>query len=392
MADDENRMAMSGPAKSYLFLKFIIPTLLGIFLFLTPLTVGGKQTIVIGVLTDFMRAPLEPFVLEIVVFVVVLGAIGSGYFVLRKPDWRYARPVLHAICHSTPVWFFIRSIGAVAGLMVYFQVGPELVWGADTGRTVFMNIGVPVFFIFVAACFLLPLLTDYGFMEFVGAMLRRPFAFLFRLPGRSAIDATASFVSASSVGLLITINQYNRGYYTAREAAAVATNFSVVSVPFSLVVADVAGLSHMFFTWYLVVLAACLLCALITVRIPPLIWLPNQYNPTAGKQIHEDFSDSESAFKTGVDQALGRAARAPSPRQFVKNGWLSSLDVVFGVIGPAMAITTLATIIAVHTPVFDVISWPIYYVLEVVGLPEAQAAAPGFVVGFLDMFMPALVA
>ena len=33
------------------------------------------------------------------------------------------------------------------------------------------------------------------------------------------------------VGVLITLQQYERGYYTAREAATICTNFSVVSVP-----------------------------------------------------------------------------------------------------------------------------------------------------------------
>ena len=57
-----------------------------------------------------------------------------------------------------------------------------------------------------------------------------------------------------------------------------------------------------------------------------------------------------------------------------------------------MAIATSTAIVVFHTPVFEIISYPIFWLLRVVQLPEASAAAPGFVVGFLDQFMPALIA
>ncbi|WP_262695941.1 YjiH family protein [Kordiimonas aquimaris] len=378
--------------KIWLLLKFLLPTLIGILLFLTPITYGGKQTILMAIITDFLRAPLEPILLGFIVSVVALGAVGSGIYVIFKPNWQEEQPSLYAAFHATPAWLFIRTLGAVIGLMVYFQIGPEFVWSIATGQTVFIEIGAAVFFILLVACMLMPFLTDYGFMEFVGVLLRKPFSMLFNLPGRAAIDATASLVSAASVGMLITINQYEKGFYSARQSASVATNFSIVSIPFSLAIAEVAGLGHLFFTWYLVVIAACLICAVITVRIPPLARIPDTYNGSVGKQIHEDTMPEASLFTTSLQNAMRRAENAPGPIQFIKNGWYASLDVVFGVIGPAMAITTIATILAVHTEIFSTLSLPIYYILDAINLPEAQTAAPGFIVGFLDQFMPALVA
>lgn len=380
------------PISKVNLIKFLLPSLVGILLFLTPITYDGKQTIAMATLTNWLRVPLEPFLLEIIVGIVVIAAIGSGYFIAAKPDWQKTHPSLYAIGHTTPIWFFIRLVGAVIGVMVYFKIGPEFVWSAATGQTVFIDIGSVIFFIFLVACMLMPFLTDYGFMEFIGALLRKPFAILFKLPGRAAIDATASLVSAAAVGMLITINQYERGYYSARQSSVVATNFSIVSVPFSLAIAEVSGIGHMFFTWYLVVILACLICALITVRIPPLSRIPDAYYEPVGKQLHEEAEDNVSLITWSLQSAVKRAATAPGPIQFIKNGWYSSLDVVFGVIGPAMAITTIATILSVHTPIFNYLSLPVYYVLDALSVPEASAAAPGFIVGFLDQFMPALVA
>ena len=372
--------------------KFVLTSLIGILVFLTPIEHAGQQTVFIGVITNWIRQPLEPYLLGIVVAIIVISAIGGSYYLMAKPDWRKSHVFLHAICNVTPVWLFLRFAGAAAGLMVFFEIGPELVWGASTGRLVFVDIGTAMLVIFVTACMLMPFLTEFGLMEFIGTLARKVFERLFNLPGRSAIDATASFVAAASVGLLITINQYERGYYSARESAAVATNFSVVSIPFSLVVADVAGVDHIYFTWYLTVIVACLICALITVRVPPLSRMPDTYYAPVGKQIHEVVRKDTSLLGWSLHEAMERARSAPGPRDFVRNGTRSFLDVAFGVIGPAMALATATAIVVFHTPVFDILSYPVFWILELAQVPEAKSAAPGFIAGFFDQFVPALVA
>ena len=53
---------------------------------------------------------------------------------------------------------------------------------------------------------------------------------------------------------------------------------------------------------------------------------------------------------------------------------------------------TLALIISTYTPFFKWISYPMGMYLKVLGVPEAFAAAPATLVGFTDMFIPALLA
>lgn len=54
-------------------------------------------------------------------------------------------------------------------------------------------------------------------MEFIGVLVQPIMRPVFKTPGRSAIDAVASFVGSYSLGLLITNRVYKEGKYTARE-------------------------------------------------------------------------------------------------------------------------------------------------------------------------------
>jgi len=374
-----------------LYFKSLGFSMLGILLFLMPIEFNGNQTVLIGVITHFLKANLSGVLLEAVVAVTIISTLGGAYYLLFQPDWKQTRPSLYSICHTNLPWFVMRLIGGIVGLLVYFQWGPEVISGETTGQTVFIDIGIPTLIIMSLAGFLMPFLTDFGFMEFVGTIVRKPFKVLFRLPGRSAIDATASFVGSSTLGVLITVGQYETGMYSRREAVAVATNFSVVSLPFSLVIANTANLDHIFFVWYGTAILACIFCALIMVRIPPLSTIPDSYYKD--KKIHEEIEQSDcSLFKWSILQAMERTSKVPSARKLLFKAWNSSLDLVFGIIPPCMAVATIASILVFHTNFFVVLAYPIELFLNLINLPEAEAAAPGFLVGFLDQFMPALVA
>jgi nucleoside recognition membrane protein YjiH len=330
--------------------------------------------------------------LEIIVALITLSAIGSVFCQLRKPNWGESHPTLHSMFQVTTPWLLLRTLAAGMGISVYTGVGPAALLAADTGPMLFPLIGSAVLFALFVSYFLMPFLTDFGLLEFVGTMIRRPFEYLFTLPGRAAIDATSSLVSAASVGLILTINQYEDGLYSSREAASVATNFSIVSLPFTLIVAETAGLQHIYFSWYLTVLAATLVCAAIMVRIPPLVRIPDQYFGAAGKRVHEEKGANVSNFRWGLKQAVARAADADSPLGIIKHAWRGSMITIFNVLGPGVAIAVLAAILAFHTPVLGYFAWPIQLLLEAMSLPEAAKVAPGFLIGFFDQFTPAVIA
>lgn len=177
-----------------------------------------------------------------------------------------------------------------------------------------------------------------------------------------------------------------------REASVIVTNFSVVSVPFVVLTANVAGISDYVFQLYGAMIFICVLCAIVTPKLPPLRNLPNKYYPPVGKQIQEAVSDSGSTYKWALEQALKRAKTSPGPTQMLKNGSHSLINLFFTMMPAAMTIEFLALAIYHHTEVFHFIATPIVPILELLAIPNAYEAAPGVLVGLLDQFVPAIIA
>jgi nucleoside recognition membrane protein YjiH len=260
------------------------------------------------------------------------------------------------------------------------------------GGAVFVGIAVNVLPIYIFASLLMPLLTDFGFMEFAGTLARPVFRRVFRLPGRSAIDAVTSFVGAASIGLLITIGQYNRGNYTARQACVIATNFSVVAIPFALVVASVAGIGHLFVGWYGFVVLACLIAALITPRLPPLSNKAQVYISGLVDSGPDATRVAQSLISEAWDRAMERASSSPGVRDYFAAALTNMMFFIFSVMAAGMALATLAALVTFHTPIFTWLGYPFITVLELVQLPDATAASPALFAGFLDQYIPAIVA
>ena len=350
------------------------------------------MTIVIDIAKNWIKYLMGDYGLHVVVGVTVITCFLTLLGTLFRVHWIQTRPTFKELFDVPLIWLLIRLLGMSFGLIYFFQVGPAALMSDEIGGAVFVDIGINVIGVYIAACILLPLLTDFGFMEFGGTLARPLFRKVFQLPGRAAIDAASSFVGASSIGLLITIGQYNGGNYTARQASIIATNFSVVSIPFCLVIASVSGISHHFIAWYGFVVIACLLAASITPRLPPLSGKADVYVGGATSSNHKVMEGSHSLLSEAWQRALQRAETGPGVRQFFASGISNLMFFLFTVFTAAMALATMAVLVVFNTPVFTWLTMPLVPLLELAQLPEAANAAPGILSGFLDQFTPAIIA
>lgn len=369
-----------------------MPSFLGMLIFLVPVPWNGNLTIVIGIVTGWVKAMMGDHGVHIVVGLTVITSILTVLGTTGRVGWINRHSGLKELFDVPYTWLALRLVGTAFGLVYLFQFGPELLKSEAIGGAIFEGIGVNSLSIYIGACLLLPLLTDFGVMEFAGTLARPVFRKVFRLPGRSAIDAVTSFVGSSSIGLLITIGQYDHRNYTAREASVIATNFSIVSIPFSLVVATVAGIEELFISWYGVVVLACLVAAFITPRLPPLSRKADTYVDGEQKTATHDTPDSDSLLGEAWGKALERAETAPGIRVFLITGLTNLMFFTFSVITAAMALATFAALLTFHTPIFTWLSYPFIALLELAQLPDAAAAAPGLFSGFVDQYMPAITA
>lgn len=371
--------------------KFLIPSLIGALLFLVPVSYNGEITIGVGILASYLQTTFGEWIPAFILFLLGLSAVASLIATAAKPAFVRSSPFLRGLFITGPVGLLVRAIAFVFGIMAFYEIGPEAIASRNTGGVVLYDLAPVLLTWFLFAGILLPLLVEFGLMEFVGTLLNKIMRPLFTLPGRSSIDTMASWMGAAPVGVLVTMKQYDEGYYTKREASVIATTFSIASIAFSLVVANVIGIGHLFVPFYIAVSVACLVAAIIMPRIPPLSRKEDTYFEAVGKQIDDTVPEGVSLVKWGYQEACLKASKASGPKTLVQSGTQTVLDIWLGLIPLVMALGTLALMIAEYTPIFRIISYPLIPVLTLFGLPEAAEAAPTFLVGFADMFLPAVL-
>lgn len=142
----------------------------------------------------------------------------------------------------------------------------QIIGGEDTGTFVLGDLLTVLVIIFFLAGLLLPLLLDFGLLEFIGALLTKVMRPLFKIPGRGAVDCVTSWIGDGTLGVMLTCNQYESGYYSAREASIISTTFSAVSITFSIVVLAQVDLMQYFGPYYMLICLVGIICALI---VPP---------------------------------------------------------------------------------------------------------------------------
>ncbi|GAK13180.1 LOW QUALITY PROTEIN: predicted arginine uptake transporter [Geomicrobium sp. JCM 19039] len=361
-------------------------------LFLIPLPVGadGQWLVLIAVMADAVLAWTEPVIVELLVAVLLFSGVASLLATVAKPEW-LMQSKLHPLFVVHPIWLVMRLVGAAFAVMVYFQWGPAFLLSEFTGGEVLTNL-LPTLAVWTFIMgMLLPLLVDYGLMEWLGTMANKVMRPLFQLPGRASVDSVASWMGNNMVSILITIDQYENGYYSKKESAVIVTNFTITSIGFALIIASLLQLEQMFLPFYATVLVGVFVAAVICPRIPPLSWMKNEYYEPVGKQIKEEAPTDTSTFSWAWTKAVAKADGADKPTNIVKKGVYNAVDIWLGMLPIVMAIGTLA-IVAEFTTFFQWISYPLVPVLEWMQIPEAAQAAPALLVGFADMFLPAILA
>ena len=379
-------------------LRFALPSLLGVAMFLTPYPTADGFNIGLGILTDRAGALLGGSLPAITAAIVCGSALLSLYAAVVRPAWSHAPKGLAALFAVSPASVAVRAVAAILACMVLFGAGPDWITSGDTGGVILNDLMTIITIVFVFASFLLPFLTDFGLMEFIGTMARRVFRPLFRLPGRAAVDGAASWFGSSIVGLVITTEQYDRGHYTEREALVIGLNFSIVSVAFAKVVADFAGVGEHFLPLYGAVAVSGIAAAAILPRLPPLSRKKDTYAPAPaagdippGEDPIGRSRPDQGLLAHSLSLARERAAHAPGPTALARHGLRTTFDIWFGLLPLVMVIGTSSLVIANHTPIFAWLSYPLVPFAELLRLPEAAAAAPALLTGFADQFLPVIL-
>lgn len=366
--------------------KFVIFSLIGILFFFVPVipTASGKSTLLVESVNfgkKLLGAYLPVLVLAAVFLLIVLC-------LLAKMGDRF--PTIKKYYGSVKVYSIVLYvIGEIMGLMVYLKKGPEILLSAGVGGTGLGLAGTVIVTIILAGI-MVPFLAEFGLLEFVGSIIEPLMRPLFRVPGCASIDAVTSFVANPTVGIFFTNKLYCEKTYTAREAAAIATNFSFISLGYFAIMADAANIMDHYGAVVLTSFVMSFVMAFIMIRIPPIAWIKDEYIDGTQKRVEEKARVQAEgnfllrSFCQGAAKAESVNTGATFKRYLV--------DVlIFAQKIPAyiLCISTLTLLLAETTPIFSYIGIPFVPVLNLLQIPNAADIAPAIILGLAEVALPA---
>lgn len=366
---------------------------MGVFLFMTPITYQDQMTIPVAILAKWFQKLLDGNLTLIVTIFITFSALLAIIATIRKPKWFDKHPFLEDLFVVSLPWLTIRVLGSIFVIFTFYKVGPTQIYNANTGGLLLNDLLTVLFSVFIFAGLFLPLLLNFGLLEFIGTLLTKIMHPLFRLPGRAAIDCTTSWLGDGTVGVMLTNKQYEDKIYTEREAAVVGTTFSAVSITFGMVVITQVKLEHLFVPFYLTVCTAGFVAAIIIPRLHPLNKKRDIFiDGTKEDENDEAIPEKKNLFKYALELALIRSSKVTSIKKELYVGFQTATEMLFGVLPVVMGIGTIALVLAEYTPIFVILGKPLIPFLNLLQIPEAAEASTTILVGFADMFIPSILA
>ncbi|MBZ2175002.1 YjiH family protein [Schnuerera sp. xch1] len=356
--------------------KFILFAAIGIFMFFIPIKINGDSSIPLDHIVNYIKT--IPYFGSVYSGLIV--AIGGVLPFINK-TWNRDR--------TTSIFSIIKLLGIVFIFMAIFNVGPAFLMKENVIPFIYNNIVISVTTIVPIGSIFLAFLVNYGLMEFIGVLMQPVMKPIWRTPGRSAIDAVASFVGSYSLALLITDKVYQEGKYTGKEASIIATGFSTVSATFMVIVADTLDIMDYWLLYFWLTLVITFIVTAITARIYPLSKKPTTYYK--GQEGNAEKLDSGNRFKMAYKEGMEAFDNAPTVVESVLGTFKSGIRLALS-IGPLlMSIGVIGVVLTEYTPIFDIVGYIFYPFTLITQIPEPLLAAKANALSIAEMFLPALL-
>ena len=356
--------------------KFLLLSFIGIFMFFIPITINEARSIPIDHIVTYIRS-IPHFGPIYGTAIVILGAILPF---IRK-TWNKDR--------VTTVFSIFKVLGIPSVIIFLTGWGPARWHEGDMLPFLYNKVVMPVTSLVPVGAIFLAFLISYGLMEFIGVFLKPVMRPVWKTPGRSAIDAVASFVGSYSVGLLITNRVYKELRYSTKEACIIATGFSTVSATFMVIVAKTLGLMENWNLYFWSTLIITFAVTALTARIYPL-----RKKPHTGyldqEVLPEPVVEKGKLFSTAWNEGLRACDKAPSVWEGIKKNFIDGLNLALNIGPTLMSIGFLGLLLAEYTPLFDLIGYIFVPFTLAMGFgPEAVLMGKSCAISLAEMFLPA---
>lgn len=354
---------------------FIFYSLFGIFMFFVPVTIGGTKSIPIDHITTLVKK-LPNYNLIFGVFMVLAGIA----YAIKTKSWQKSK--LHS------VFFAIKLVALVFVFMYVTNKGPARIFDGDMLPLIWNSIMVSVATIVPIGSVFLAFLTGFGLMEFIGIFMEPVMRPVFKTPGKSAVDAVASFVGSYSLALLITNRVYLEDTYTKKEAAIIATGFSTVSATFMIIVAKTLDLLDYWLAYFWITLFVTFLVTAITARIFPLNKKPQEYY--SGKEYVPE-EKKKVTFGEALDAGMEAYKNSGSLAVVIKDNFIDGFKMALNIAPSLLGVGMIGLLLAEYTPIFDIIGYIFYPFTLLTRVEEPLMVAQALGMSIAEMLLPAPV-
>lgn len=354
---------------------FIFYSLFGIFMFFVPITIAGAKSIPIDHITSLVKK-LPNYNLVFGVFMVLAGIA----YAIKTKSWQKSK--LHS------VFFAIKLVALVFVFMYLTHKGPARIFDKDMLPLIWNGIMVSVATIVPIGSVFLAFLTGFGLMEFIGVFMEPVMRPVFKTPGRSAVDAVASFVGSYSLALLITNRVYLEDTYTKKEAAIIATGFSTVSATFMIIVAKTLDLLDYWLAYFWITLFVTFIVTAITARIFPLNKKSQEYY--SGKEYVPE-EKKKVTFSEAIEAGMEAYKNSGSLASVVKDNFIDGFKMALNIAPSLLGVGMIGLLLAEYTPIFDIIGYIFYPFTLITRVEQPLMVAQALGMSIAEMLLPAPV-
>lgn len=364
--------------------KFLIFSAIGILYFFVPMVTSGENKVTWLVQSvNLVKKGLAPALSVIVL--IWIGLLIAGCVIAKVTD-KY--PLLTRMYGSVKTYSIVLyALGFAFALMVFLNVGPAALLSPGVGGEG-MALSKTVIVTIIIAGLMVVFVTDFGLLELIGVIIEPLMRPLFRVPGYASIDAVTSFVANPTLGIFFTNKLYKQKKYTAREAAAISTNFSFISLGFFMVLAQTANILEYYGQVLLWSFILSFVLAFIMIRIPPLRMVPDKMIDGSDRPDEERPRYNADLIKNAFVKAAETGNSVDIPSAFKK----TLLDVfVFSqkISAYIMCITVLTMLLVENTSILTYLGIPFAPIISLLQIPNASEIAPSIMLGLAEVALPA---
>ena len=362
-------------------LKFIILSIIGVFLYFIPVASSKVPVVVIvsyikGILGNNLK-----YLVLLMLVLLMISIIGAKFFKNNFCIRLHSTDSIGRLIH-----YVIAFLVVIA---VWFKLPPTQIFADErVGGKILDLAGTVMLTVSICGWFIVFILKS-GIVEFVGTLLEPFMRPLFKMPGAVAINFLSSYVVSAAVGVYMTDKYYEEKTYNKREATAAAVCFSTISVGYIGVLCSIAKIESKYGLILVLTFILAIVMTAIMVRIPPLSKLKDSYykdNESIEKNIQDE--DKSSRLKRALQLAAMRSEEF-SLKEFM-NSLFSSLKFSQRIIAYMIPIVIVTLSLVHYTQLFNWLGYPISPILKLLGLTDTNIIAPAVILGFIEVSLPAI--